>query len=383
MSQLKLPDCLPKDSWFRGWVEAWPTSESPKSFILFTAMTFLGACLGRKVWIDQDVHTVRPMLNLLLIGPSGIGKNSAVDLTRKLLPFVPEWLRPQMIEGAATKEKLHRDLQPNPKAIVLAEELAAFFSKEKYKENLIPYVTNLLDYAPAIELRTVKDNVIRVENPSVTIMGGSTLEWLQEQLPDSAVTGGFLARFLIVNEQRKGQKIANPHRFLGARKMKEVLALRDELYAEFPKLLAAHSGAMDYADYDAADTYAAWYNQYEPETGYLAPFAARAGEMILRMAMLLAISCKTAGITQEHIESAITLYEYIASRLGTIMVPTSIQGRLANMVLTSLPPEGLTMEELAQSLRTQAVNTDLDKLIDSLFFAGSVQFSGDKIVPAA
>src|ERR1700744_664420 len=182
---LKIPDCLPEDSWFRRWMEIWPTSESPKSFLLFSAMSMLGACLGRRVWLDQDIHQVRPMLNLLLIGPSGIGKSSAVKVAKRLLPFVPAEHRPQFIEGGSTKEKLHADLVHEPKAILFAPELAAFFSKEKYKENLIPYVTNLLDYEDTIELRTKRDDIVVVHMPSVSILGASTLDWLHDQLPDS------------------------------------------------------------------------------------------------------------------------------------------------------------------------------------------------------
>lgn len=377
---LKVPECLPKDSWFRDWVDLWPVAESPKSFILFSGMAILGACLGRKVWIDQDVHIVRPMLNLLLIGPSGIGKSSAVKIARKLLPFVPEWNRPQFIEGGATKEKLHRDLAIQPKAIIFCPELAAFFSKEKYKENLIPYVTNLLDYEDVVELRTVKDDVIRIENPEVSILGGSTVEWLQEQLPNAAVSGGFLARFLILNEEHKGQKIANPHRFLSDRQRKELVTKREEAFSAFPYLLDIHNGAMDYADYDAAETYAKWYNSHEPEVGYLAPFAARAGELVLRLAMILAISCRRSEMTDEDVRSAIMMYEYIASRLGSIIIPTSPQGKLSALILSTVGRTGLTEEEITYALKSQASQWDIDKTIDSLVFSGSITVRGDKFL---
>jgi len=206
--ELDIPDCLPQDSWFRDWMAIWPTAESSKSFLLFSAMAMLGACLGRRVWLDQDIHQVRPMINLLLIGPSGIGKSSAVKIAKRLLPFVSEMERPQFFEGGSTKEKLHEDLAVQPKAIIFASELAAFFSKEKYKENLIPYVTQLLDYEDVIELRSKSGGIVPVHYPAVSILGASTLEWLQDQLPDSAVSGGFLARFLILNEEAKGQRVA-------------------------------------------------------------------------------------------------------------------------------------------------------------------------------
>lgn len=377
--ELKIPDCLPQDSWFREWMDIWPTSESPKSFLLFSGMAMLGACLGRRVWLDQDIHQVRPMLNLLLIGPSGIGKSSAVKVAKKLLPYVPEQHRAQFIEGGATKEKLHMDLVDQPKAILFAPELAAFFSKEKYKESLIPYVTNLLDYEDRIELRTRRDGIVIVDNPSVSILGASTLEWLQDQLPDSAVSGGFLARFLILNEDAKGQKIANPHKLLSTRQKLLLDAKRAEVFRNFSELFAVHTGNMDYEDYEAADVYSTWYNAYQPETGYLAPFAARAGELILRMAMLLAISSRRNGISGADVSCAIELYAYIASRLGRVVVATNQQGKMAGMVKQTVGVGGVGPGRIAQTLQAQATYTDVEKHLEGLIYSGEVESDGGQV----
>lgn len=368
--ELKIPDCLPKDSWFRDWMELWPTSESPKSFLLFSGMAMLGACLGRRVWLDQDIHQVRPMLNLLLIGPSGIGKSSSVKIAKKVLDYVPDFFKANFIEGGATKEKLHEDLVEYPKSIVFAPELAAFFSKEKYKENLIPYVTNLLDYEDAIELRTRKDGISIVPFPSVTILGASTLEWLQDQLPDSAVSGGFLARFLILNEDSKGQKIANPHRLLSPKVKAALDARREKVFQEFGQLFTVHEGNMDYEDHYASETYSRWYNAYQPDTGYLAPFAARAGELILRLSMLLAISSRRSSISAEDVTSGITLYTYIASRLGRIVVATNQQGKVGELVRSSVTSEGLGPGGIVDLLRSQAPYVDIEKHLEGLIYAG-------------
>lgn len=321
------------------------------------------------------------MLNLLLIGPSGIGKSSAVKIAKKLLPFVPEIQRPQFIEGGATKEKLHMDLVDQPKAILFAPELAAFFSKEKYKESLIPYVTNLLDYEDVIELRTRRDGIVSVLNPSVSILGASTLEWLQDQLPDSAVSGGFLARFLILNEDSKGQKIANPHRLLSPSAKRKLDAKREQVFAEFGGLFLSHSGPIDYEDYDAAECYAKWYDAYKPDTGYLAPFAARAGELVLRLSMLLAISASRSSITAEDVTSGITLYTYIASKLGAIVVPTNSQGKVGELVRQTVSSEGLEPGRVASTLRATAGYTDVEKHLEGLIYGGSLTSDGARVKP--
>ena len=55
-------------------------------------------------------------------------------------------------------------------------------------------------------------------------------------------------------------------------------------------------GVYDFEDYDASDAYSYWYQTYLPDSGALAPFAARAGAHILRLALLLAISCHRDSI---------------------------------------------------------------------------------------
>lgn len=359
---------LPKDSWFRKWMKLWPLAEPPKSYILFSGMAMLGACLGRKLWLDMDVHQVRPMLNLLLIGPSGVGKSTSVKMAKRLLNYVPEAERPQFFEGGSTKEKLHRDLVHQPKAVLFAPELAAFFSREKYKESLIPYVTQLLDYEEVLELRTIKDNVVRVKEPTVTIIGGSTVDWLQGQLPDSAVSGGFLARFLIMYEEEKGDRQPNPQRKLGRAKVREVADAREAAFQEFAELVSVHSGPMDYEDSPAAEVYANWYMAQKIDRGYLAPFEARAGEMILRLAMILAISGRRNELSEEDIKCAIKLYEYIFSKLSAVVVPPTAQGKLTNLVLTNLGEDTGAPEDVMSTLKFQVTQADLEKVLETLFY---------------
>lgn len=310
------------------------------------------------------------MLNLLLIGPSGIGKSSAVRIAKRLLNYIHEAERPQFFEGGSTKEKLHRDLVHQPKAVLFAPELAAFFSREKYKESLVPYVTQLLDYEEVLELRTIKDNVIRVHNPSVTIIGGSTVAWLQDQLPDSAVTGGFLARFLILYEEEKGQRIANPHRLLTVEQRRKLAITREEVFKEFATLAAVHEGEIDYEDYDAAAAYANWYNRQEPEVGYLAPFAARAGEMILRLSILLAISSKRNSMSKEDIECAIQLYEYLTGNLTSVIVPMTKQSQLEAQILTKVDDENLS--QITKDFRNQAGAKEVERAVEDLVFTGEL-----------
>jgi len=230
------------------------------------------------------------MLNLLLIGPSGIGKSSAIELNQSLLLQLDTKDRPQFIIGSASPEKLHEDLVIQPHAIVYASELANFFNRQRYMEGMIPYVTELLDCRP-IERRTKSGNIQRIDAPETTIVGGSTPEWLQEALPDTAVGGGFLPRFVVVKEDQRRQRVPDARGALSKTEWKKTLEIRDEAYAEFKHVVAAAEGQIEFADFGVRDVYSSWYLTHTAPNNHLAPFAARAPEMTKRIAMLIALSC--------------------------------------------------------------------------------------------
>lgn len=357
----------------------WPVSEAPHSYILMAVMGILGGVLGRKIYMYYD--TWRPtyaMLNVLLIGPSGIGKSTSVSMAKELLPFVPPEKRPQFIAGSSTKEKLHADLVVNPHAIVFASELATLFSKEQYKEGLIPYVTNLLDYEPRVESRSKKDDLTYVENPEVTLLGASTREWLTNMLPDTASTGGFLPRFVPVLEEQRGQRVPNPRRRMTEEQQTIVKKRHADVCESFTKI-ALSAGEIDWEDSAAASRFNLWYDSNTTPTGGLAPFYSRAHEMVLRMAMLFSVSCGRIELTEEDIDGATALYGYLKRRFSDITVATTPAGKLLQAVRDEITHEGTSLISLYQELTRLAIVPEIQKQINSLIASGQVRLEDNMV----
>lgn len=360
-----LSEILPEGSWFKEWMQLFPTCESPRQFILFAGISAFGNALGRRVWLDHDVHQMFPMLNIMLIGPSGVGKSTAAKLGFNMINNLPETLRPQIVTST-TMERLHGDLVHKPHTILFASELANVFSKAKYMEQMVPYVTELLDYGPFIERRLRSEpNPIRVERPAASIIGCSTVEWLQDALPDSAGAGGFLPRFLIVEGSHKHQSVALPSRMLAPREYMELRIRREMAEVGFQALLTQSAGEMKFANYSVDDVYSEWYNTYKPVSGHLAPFAARAGELTLRLSMLMALSRGLQSIEVEDVKAAIVLYESCTKNLQKIVVPMSQEGKLISKVLEAVDNGNdagsicRTMRNFITSTKTQVLLADL------------------------
>lgn len=366
-------DCLPEGSWYRDFMDCFPLAEAPKSYILFSAMAMAGSCIGRKSWFDQDIHRVYPIMSLLLIGPSGIGKSTSMrDIAlNNLIRTLPEEIKPQVISGKTTKEALHADLVAQPHSLIMASELANMFSKEKYMEGMIPYVTDLLDLTPT-SVRTKSGGLQTIREPSVAIIGGSTREWLQEQLPSTATAGGFLPRFFIIKEDYKFQRIANPEGMLSKTQKIALEEKRIKTFRSFIGMVDFHRGNVSFKDHEASDAYTVWYQTFTPETGTLSPFAARAGVHILRIAMLLAFSCARSVISAEDINSAICLFSYSMSKLQEVIVPMSAQGKLISKVLECVGAERLSLAAIKRAMRNYCGRRDVEEAISSLVEAGDI-----------
>lgn len=341
-------------------------------------MAMLGASLGRKVWFDLDAHVLFPMLNVLLIGPSGIGKSTSIlKYGWPLVANLPPDLRPQLIQGKTTPESLHDELVAEPHALVFASELANFFSKAKYMEDMIPYVTQLLDYEESVERRTRSSGLLTVKAPSVAIVGGSTVEWLQGQLPDSAASGGFLARFLIVKEDHKSQRVPDSRAMFSRSKWIEIENLRLQCHKDFERIVGQFEGRMIWRDFSASDAYGIWYQTQVPATGHLSPFSARAGEFVLRLGMLIALSCEREYILDTDIDSAIKLYDFATAKLQQVVVPYSPAGKLIANVLLAIGQRPMHLHELARAMRNSATAQDVERIIYSLLCSKDIKLLPD------
>jgi DNA polymerase III delta prime subunit len=326
----------------------------------------------------HDVHTVYPMMSVLLIGPSGTGKTTAaMRMAYPMVRSLPREEQPQLISGASTPEKLYEDLRANPHALLFASELANFFTKQKYMEGLIPAVTELLDYGETFERRTKGSGLVTVDKPSVTVIGCSTNDWLQEQLPDSATSGGFLARFLIVHEEHKAQSVPLPGRMFTGAQRARLEAARFEAAKEFEALVTQNIGEVKFESYEVDDIYSQWYQSHKPASGHLAPFAARAGEYILRLAMLLAVSCDRTVLRATDVASAIELYKWTERRLQDVVVPMSPQGKMLGKVLEAVGTDHMTQAAIRRAMRNHATSQDVDRYVDSLIQSGDLKRAAD------
>jgi hypothetical protein len=367
---------LPKNCWLSRWLQCWPHLETPRSYLAFVGLQMVGIGVHRRVWFDRGIHKVFPLLNLILLGPSGIGKTTAIDAGLELVEntFTDPGAAPQILKDETTPEGLHSALSRNSWALVVAPELATMFNKQKYMEKMIPYVTNLLDYKDTVDRYLVSQGQVRVHTPSVSVLGGSTIEWLQDAVPDSALKGGFLPRFLMLHERSRWQKIAHPMEALGRAERERLERYQAQVYREFEDIVRnAPEGPRGWLDYSVADVYGRWYDAYASPTEALEPFAARASMWVTRLALLMSLCRQATAIDEEDLRTAIALFEYVENRLAEALQFYTPRGRLLKAVLDSTPYEAISCQVLFRRLKHLATAREVRELLESLRESGDVE----------
>lgn len=188
------------------------TSEVPRNFHFWAAMSLLAASVGDRVWVEPDVgRKIFPNLYVFLIGPSGSGKEQAVMGAAKL------GMHEQIIEafmGRATRQYLLDYLTKdgpmedgmryahNPHLYLVTEELGSAIRAGDLGHDLISFMTEFYTGKPVGQDGTRGSGMVTLYNPCFNWLAGTTDEWLIRAVDRDAIEGGFFARVIAVRGRR-------------------------------------------------------------------------------------------------------------------------------------------------------------------------------------
>jgi len=255
-------------------------TETPKICHIWSVLAGVSACLGRRCWLDSGVENIWPNMYVVLSGPPGGRKSSAIRYVRDLLKqtttirFAPddtggqrqglikamtdtgeedeeeevkdtllELLNNETAEAATltglmnghaskTLDALHNIQfdQRDPRTMwICASELKSFIG-----ENNAQMLTFLLkmwdgDYYK-YELR---NSTYEIKDGLLGILGATTPSEIATMLPAGAMGSGFTSRIIFVHATGRNQRIPRPS--LDAK-------FRDYLADIFGKLFTSFSG---------------------------------------------------------------------------------------------------------------------------------------------
>jgi len=300
-------------------MEATAEAETPRSFIRWAALTSISAVVADRVYLDKFYYKLYPNLYVMLIAESGLRKGFAAALAKTLVTLIDNT---RVISGRNSIEAIIKDLSTTvtkPKRAPLTKAHGFIVSGELSTtiiDNPIAFtiLTDLHDghYHTEGWKNTLKSSGVEsLKDISVTLFGAVNPPLFKAMITKKDVTGGFIARTVIVEETERACKNPLTH---APKKMLDIGELLKHL-----KTLSSVEGQFHFAP-GADDYFDKWYDEWKPEkmqdeTGT----ANRIHDQILKVSMNLSLAEGTDLLIKiSHIDAAMVLLSKAVQTAGGI-----------------------------------------------------------------
>jgi Protein of unknown function (DUF3987) len=208
--------------------------EAPAIYLRWSAISMIGAVLGRRAYIQFGHSKQYANTYVFLTGKPGARKGTGMAMVRQILTAAKyPCLAPTRMKKEAMWEKLGELSRANGQEIVRGKEAEEvtfedllgdsqyktaelFILADELTDLITPgdaefttNLTNMWDNLPHFDNRLRTRENIYIHEPTISILGATTPMSLQGIIPVQAIGGGFMRRLLLIaGEQTK--KVTRP-----------------------------------------------------------------------------------------------------------------------------------------------------------------------------
>lgn len=297
-------------------------SNTPDRFHFWSGVSLLSALASNRVWFQRGRGPkLYPNLYVFLIAESGIGKNSAIDCASK---FVVDKSAVGLYAGEISYLSLLKRLASKngsrspSRMYLLTPELGMSVGTGVMADAFVKHMTELFSgRAAPFEKEAESSGSYKLYEPCINWLAGSTVSWMLDSITPQAVQSGFFARIIAVQERPDySKRVYEPFFPDDYGEIVEELGRRVERLSEIggPMRMSERARAIDQA----------WYlGRPDPESEALAPSWRRAPEIVLKIAMALALadyeSTRQLIILGKHITRAQELHAEIEAEMPALV----------------------------------------------------------------
>ena len=216
-------------------------TESPRLFHLWAALSGAGACLGRRMVFPFGIADIYGSQFILLVGPPGARKSTAIKIIERRLRaatslrFAPsdtggkyQGLITAMVGSLESNDEIEDML--NADAMTMIDQVGAMQVQIDSRDAHVMYVCasefttfvgqNSMDMITFLGKAwdgedydyQLKSSQAILENPLLSLIGGTTPSNIATSLPPESVGQGFTSRIIMVYANEKYKKVARPKR---------------------------------------------------------------------------------------------------------------------------------------------------------------------------
>ena len=190
--------------------------EVPQIFNVWCSLFAISVAAQRKLWIELAQLRIAPSLYVVLDAEPGIGKDTAMNIVKNdLLAYVKGV---NVKYDSITKEKIYsfmaecavvaefgrgRAMMQHSSIAIFASEMSVLF-KAKDRDfvgamNMLYNTTDIYQYS------TKGQGEFSISFPYVSMLAGTTPDWVARNMEEDLIAGGFSARALFVYAASKSQ----------------------------------------------------------------------------------------------------------------------------------------------------------------------------------
>lgn len=188
--------------------------QSPLLFRKWAAICTIAGALERKVWVKAFSRILYPNMYCILVGGPGIGKTESIREVRHLWTSLKDLkVAPSSVSRASLVDSLWKakrnilrpaDIPPFTEfnsLQIAATEFGAFLTA--YDGEFISVMNDLYDCVAFHEEKRSLKEPRDIPNPQLTMVAGTTPDWLGTALPETAWAGGFTSRIIMIYSGEK------------------------------------------------------------------------------------------------------------------------------------------------------------------------------------
>lgn len=300
-------------------------SEIPTVYHLWSSIALISACVADKVYYRKFADTrLIPNLYVLLVGPSGTGKGTAINIATKFVASPRPLNAVQPYQGNITKQALidefakrQNQRRQSNNLWLISPELGDDIPPGPLGEDLIRFLTKIYegDFSLPIKEKTRLRGLREIIRPCLNWLAGTTKEWLTLSLPKYAVEGGSLARVVaVMGDYDTENRITRPqYPFDRGDVVAEIHRRVEELcYVSGEFEMSPEASAIDEQ----------WYlNRSGPSDESLLPAWKRQHDLVIKIAMILSLAEGELDlmIRPEHLTRAQQLTKDLQKKLPDLI----------------------------------------------------------------